>query len=106
MTRGSGYLRFACRFSGFSSLKTKLHRLSRLNATVPANIAGGVRVVASDSGIPGISNCRAVAIAPVNAPAVNRTGAIVGDADSTGETIAPLIGNQIFTITQRIGIAR
>ena len=99
------YMRTAGLTFAFCSLKTKFNRLARLNAAVPANVAGCVGIAAGEFGIPAICDRRAVAVTPINAPSANGTGAIVGDADSAGETIAPLVRNQVVTVTRRVGVA-
>ena len=67
--------------------------MTRLNVTVPAYVGCGVGT--ADIGVPGAGD-GVVVVLPVNLPAVGCGGTVVGDADSAGESGAPLVGNDIL----------
>lgn len=81
-----------------SSLETELYGLAWLDAGVPAQVGSGVGVAAGDGGVPGAAQGGAIGVLPADSPAVDRTAALVGDADGTGETCTPVIADHIAAI--------
>lgn len=82
------------------ALETKLHGLSRLDTAIPTQVAGRIRIAASDIGIPGSAQACAARIGPTHVPTVYNAGSLVGDANGAGKTRAPVIGNHIAAITR------
>lgn len=64
--------------------------MSRLDCAIPAQSAGGVRIVTTEVGIPGTGNA-IVCVAPTYGPAVNGSSAIVGNTDGALKAGIPLI---------------
>jgi hypothetical protein len=61
-----------------------------LNCAVPVQSTGGVGIVATEGGIPGIGDA-VVGVSPAHRPTVNGGSAIVGDTDSTLKAGIPFI---------------
>lgn len=68
--------------------------MSRLDCAIPAQSAGGVRIVTTEVGIPGTGNA-VVCVAPTYGPAVNGSSAIVGNTDGALKAGIPLIVKRI-----------
>lgn len=67
------------------ALETELYRLARLDAAIPAQVGGGVRIAAGDCGIPGAGQGGAIGVFPTDVPAVDGAGAVIGNTDCTGK---------------------
>ena len=85
----------------FRCLKAELHALPRLYVAVPAKVGRYVRIGTGDSSIPAASEARAVGVGPTNVPSTDRGGTAIGNANRTGEAIAPFVGNDVNTISVR-----
>lgn len=83
----------------FRCLKTELHALPRLDVAVPAKVGRYIRIGTGDSSVPAVSKAGAVGVGPTNAPSADWGATVIGNADRTGEAIAPFVGNDVYTIS-------
>src|SRR5690606_30831324 len=86
---------------GMGTLETELHRLTWLNGAIPAQVGGGVGIVASDIGVPAPAEASVAAISPAHVPIVDRASATVGNADRPGKPTAPIVGDHITAVPAR-----
>lgn len=86
------------------ALEAKFHGLAGLDNRIPAQVAR--RISARNVRIPGTAQSGAVGIFPVYVPAINRTGAFVGDTNRAHKTRAPVVHNHIAAIASRWRAAR
>lgn len=84
------------------SLKAKLHGLSGLDAAVPAGWSCRVWVGAAEVGIPTVGDAGCAAVSPIYIPIVDGAAAIVGNADTTGKTRTPVVGDQVTALAARV----
>ena len=83
----------------FRGLKTEFHALSRLDVAIPAKIGCCIRIGTGNSGVPAVSDTRAVGVGPANTPSADRGGAVIGNPDCTGEAIAPFIADDVCAVS-------
>jgi hypothetical protein len=83
--------------AALAGLDAKFNCLAGLDATVPADVAGGVGVAAAYSGVPAAGYAGAIAVAPAYVPAVDSAGAIIDNANAAGKTVIPLVANHLGT---------
>ena len=73
--------------------------MPRLNGGIPAQVGRRVRIAACDGCTPAAGHSAAVCVRPIDSPAIDCRGAIIFNANRRCETITPLVGNHIRTIT-------
>lgn len=101
----TGYRRHLHAAAVSISLKTNLHGLPGGDSAIPADIGGGVRVAATQVGIPGAGNTVVAGILPAGAPARFAGGAGIGHSNRASKTGTPGIGHHI-TAAHAAGIGK
>ena len=105
ITNRSAYRRYTRLSRIFSSLETELYRLPRLNFSVPANIAGTIRITAADRCVPTVCHACPIGVIPVHTPPVDHAVTLVGNANCASKTVAPLIGDNVGATAAATGCA-
>lgn len=79
------------------ALEAKLDSLAGAHAAVPGEVGSAVGVRAGNGCIPAAGQAVGAVVLPAGSPAVEGTGAVVGDTNSTGKACPPGIAHDIST---------
>lgn len=74
-----------------------------LDGFVPAQIAGGVRVGATENGIVVAGHAVIARVLPANRPTIDWAGAVVGYSYFSCKSIAPLVFNNVLATSIGVG---